>query len=165
MTEQLRLFDGFEPEPVGGIPVRVEIIDYAEAEFTLGREFPPPFEIDFQKLPTIPELQRAFADSKPISLTDLKGGQWYFRAFCDLAYNGWLDDTAIQPPNFVFYEGAILDRSLGEDFNFDQVFRATETHFDSERDNRWVLLVEPGGNIDGTDTYNFGWQGDPLTLA
>jgi len=160
MIEQLRLFDGSETKPDWQ---HVELIDYAEAGYNLGREFNniPHIDLDFEKLPSIPEVQKAFANSTPINLIDTEGNPHCFYALFDLDHNGWLNDPTIQPPSFVFYEGAIIDEPIPEDHDFERRIQTlNEPHVD-----HWLLLIEPGGNIDGTDAFSFGWHGDILQFA
>jgi hypothetical protein len=161
MSDQLAFFQGSAHESSIGHTVSIDLIRAEEAMFTLARaELSPKVDIDIGKLPSVLELQRSFVAREPITLVSSDGIELFFYALVDLDHNGWLYDGQIKPPDFVIYEGVVFDKTLTDEF-----LSRVESSFDTERENRWVLLVEPGGNYDGSDTKCFGWSGDPLIYA
>jgi|GEM_PF-3185513 len=141
MSEQLALFDGFRARIRNWVPVEL-----THRQGSLYEHFLNQIEIDFEKLPSIPDMQAAYLEKRPITLTGMEGGTMKFHVLTDLGYEGWPDDPTIEAPSYIFYEGILNDRET-----VSQSFRDNPSGL-----NCWLLLVEPGGNIDGSDTWHFG---------
>jgi len=141
MSEQLTLFDGFVSRVRHWVPV----------EITDRPNYAPYVDVDFGELPSISDMQAAYKEGRPIPLVTMEGNTGKFHVITDLGYEGWPDDPTIDAPPYVFYEGTFYE---GE---------TLPVHLrDPLVAECWLLLIEPGGNIDGTNTHHFGWRGEPF---